>query len=220
MAEEDEAGEREHSDRRARAPGLAVSGVVLHRRSVSTRVARLQATKHARLRGPLRADILARLATRRRAMNQDDIRAFFAVHPAVHIQIAGPGDGSPEVAWGDTFIFVRDDGGTPRKMPFATIVTKDYSGFDTESKLDREGLFRLNLDVGRDRFEDLFGFCPDELAQHRAEYDFAALDRFFPHPAYGEQAWASVINPAARSREQTESLMRFALDRALARAAG
>lgn len=151
----------------------------------------------------------------RRTMTQDDIRAFFAAHSAVHIQIAGSGDGSPEVAWGDTFIFVRDESGTPRKMPFATIVTKDYAGFDTESKLDREGLFRLNLDVGRDMFKDLFGFGPKELAQHRAEYDFAALDRLFPHPAYGEQAWVSVVNPAGGSGEKTESLMRLALERAL-----
>jgi hypothetical protein len=150
-------------------------------------------------------------------MTQDEIRAFFAEHPSVHIQIAGPGDGSPEVAWGDSFIFVRDQSGTPRKMPFATIVTKDYAGFDTESKLDREGLFRLNLDVGRDKFKELFGFAPKELAEHRGECDFAAIDRVFPHPAYGEQAWVSIINPSDASHGTTEALMRFALERALGR---
>lgn len=151
-------------------------------------------------------------------MTQDDIRAFFAAHPSVFIQIAGQGDGSPEVAWGDSFIFVRDASGAPKKMPFATIVTKDYAGFDVESKLDRGGLFRLNLDVGRDKFNELFGFAPKELAQHRAEIDFAALDRIVPHPAYGEQAWMSVINPSSASKAQTEALMRFALERALGRA--
>lgn len=151
-------------------------------------------------------------------MTQDDIRAFFSAHGPVHIQIAGPGDGSPELAWGDSFIFVRDESGEPRKMPFATIVTKDYAGFDVESNLDRGGLFRLNLDVGRDRFTALFGFGPKLLTQHRNQYDFAAIDRVFPHPAYGEQGWVSVINPASASSEQTESLMRFALDRALGRA--
>lgn len=153
-------------------------------------------------------------------MTQDEIRAFFAANAAVHIQIAGSGDGSPEVAWGDSFIFVRDEGGAPKKMPFATIVTKDYAGFDTESQLDRKGLFRLNLDVGREKFEELFGFLPKELAEHRAKYDFAAIDRLLPHPTYGEQAWVSIITPTDESREKTESLMRFALERALARAAG
>jgi uncharacterized protein DUF6194 len=151
-------------------------------------------------------------------MTQDDIRAFFAADPAVHIQIAAPGDGSPEAAWGDTFVYVRDEGGAPKKMPFATIVTKDYAGFDAWSKLDRGGLFRLNLDVGREVFAGLFGFAPKELAQHRDRYDFAAIDRLFPHPAYGAQGWVSVINPASASQEQVEALMRGALGRALKRA--
>lgn len=151
-------------------------------------------------------------------MTQDDIRAFFAVHPSVFIQIAADGDGSPALAWGDSFIYLRDESGAPRKMPFSTIVIKDYPGFDMESKLDRGGLFRLNLDVGRDTFIELFGFPPKELAAHRDQYDFAALDRVIPHPAYGEQGWISVINPGPASKDQVESLMRLTLDRALARA--
>ena len=42
-------------------------------------------------------------------------------------------------------------------MPFATIVTKDYTGFDTASDLNRPGVFRLNVGVGRDTFRALFG---------------------------------------------------------------
>jgi hypothetical protein len=103
-------------------------------------------------------------------------------------------------------------------MPFATIVTKDYAGFDVESKLDRGGLFRLNLDVGRETFAALFGFASRELERHRDQYDFAELDRIFPHPQYGEQAWISVLTPANGSKEQVESLMRGALERALERA--
>lgn len=150
-------------------------------------------------------------------MTQDEIRALFAADPRVHIQIAAPDDGSPAIAWGDTFVFVTDETGAAKKMPFATIVTKDYTGFDVESNLDREGLFRLNLDVGRDVFRTLFGFAPKELGQHRERFDFAALDRVFPHPVYGEQAWVSVIEPASSSRAQVESLMQHALARALGR---
>jgi hypothetical protein len=149
-------------------------------------------------------------------MTQDDIRAFFAAHATVHVQIAAPGDGSPEIAWGDTFVYLRLADGTPKKMPFATIVTKDYTGFDVESRLDRGNLFRLNLDVGKQAFQDLFGFAPRDLAQHRATFDFGALDRVFPHPTYGEQAWVSVINPGDESRETVAALLRVALDRACA----
>jgi len=151
-------------------------------------------------------------------MTQDEIRAFFAAEPAVHIQVAGPGDGSPELAWGDTFIYLRDRDGAPNKMPFATIVIKDYDGFDSESRLARGGLFRLNLDIGQRAFAELFGFAARDFAQRRGGYDFAAVDRVFPHPAYGEQAWISVINPRA-DNAQVRALMQQTLDRARDKAA-
>jgi hypothetical protein len=37
-------------------------------------------------------------------------------------------------------------------------VTQDYDGFDTGSNLNRPGVFRLNIAVGRDRFEELLGY--------------------------------------------------------------
>ncbi len=56
-----------------------------------------------------------------------------------------PGDGTPEIAWGDTFFYYSPDGTVPAKVqPFATIVTKDYPD-DVTSRLDRPGFFRLNI---------------------------------------------------------------------------
>ncbi|BDY29738.1 DUF6194 family protein [Mycolicibacterium mageritense] len=55
-----------------------------------------------------------------------------------------PGDGSPEIAWGDVFFYYAPDGVLPKTQPFATIVTKDYPGDDT-CRLDRPGAFRLNI---------------------------------------------------------------------------
>jgi hypothetical protein len=40
-------------------------------------------------------------------MTQDEICNFFRANDAVHIQVAADGDGSPQMAWGDTFIFTR-----------------------------------------------------------------------------------------------------------------
>ena len=37
-----------------------------------------------------------------------------------------PGDGSPEVGWGDAFLYHAPDGVVPRTQPFATVVTKDH----------------------------------------------------------------------------------------------
>lgn len=152
-------------------------------------------------------------------MNQDDIRRYLGAHPAVRIQIAAAGDGSPEIAWGDTFFTVVDAGGEARKMPFATLVIKDYPGFDSDSRLDRGGLFRLSLDLGKTQFEALFGFAPKELEQRRGEFDFTATNRLFPHPLYGAHGWASIINPEGAQQDMLQTLLDLALSRALQKAA-
>lgn len=146
-------------------------------------------------------------------MTQDDIRNYLGKHPTVATQIAAEGDGSPPIAWGDTFFYMRGADGVPKKMPFVTIVTKDYPGFDTESRLDRGGLYRLNIDVGRARLEQLFGVPIDELTQQRGRFAFDASDCLFPHPTYGAHGWVSVINPRSTSAQVFELL-----DAALARA--
>jgi hypothetical protein len=126
--------------------------------------------------------------------------------------------GAPEVAWGDSFFFYNpDDSAADRRFPFATMVTKDYPGFDTESRLDRPGAFRLNLAVSRDRFRQLFGFPPAEFMQRRSEFDFAALDRVIPHPGYAPQAWVCVLVPGAGTTEQLPALIAHAYERAVAR---
>lgn len=152
-------------------------------------------------------------------MTQDEIRALLGSNASVFVQVAGEGDGSPEIAWGDTFFHVRDSSGEPRKMPFATIVTKDYAGFDSESDLNRGGLYRLNIETGREKFEALFGFKPGEFENHRDRFDFTSLDRLFPHPLYGSSGWVSIINPDAGRTAEIGALLRFSLERALRRAA-
>jgi hypothetical protein len=87
--------------------------------------------------------------------------------------------------------------------PFATIVTKDYPGSGTSSKLDRPGVFRPNLALGRETFRRLFGFRPAGFADHAAELDFTELDRIVPHAVYARQGWISVLTrvrePAPRN---------------------
>lgn len=150
-------------------------------------------------------------------LTQDEIRAYLGRGARVRVTVAAAGDGSPEIAWGDTFIYACDEEGAPRKMPFVTIVTKDYEGFDVESQLNRGGLYRLNIELGKTRFSELFGFAPKELDANRSKYDFAALDTLFPHPAYGTYGWASIIVPSAASRVMVTSLLDFARDKACGR---
>lgn len=120
---------------------------------------------------------------------------------------------------GDTFIYFDPDRSRDpaHSLPFSTIVTKDYGKFDNRSRLDRPGIFRLNIGVGRDTFQKLFGFPPSELETKLDDYDFAALDRLMPHPAYGTQSWACVLNPSAATFEAIKPLLAEAYARDAAR---
>jgi hypothetical protein len=152
-------------------------------------------------------------------MTEDELISILTALPGVAVLTASRESGAPEMAWGDSFFFYDPDDGLPseRKFPFATIVTKDYDGFDTASNLNRPGVFRLNLNVGRQRFTELFGFGPAGFAEHRDQFDFTALDRVLPHPVYAIQAWVSVLVPGARTGEQTRWLIDDAYQRARSR---
>ncbi len=77
------------------------------------------------------------------------------------------------------------------RVPFATVVTT--SKYDTYSDLDRPGVYRLNIGVGKDTYRSLFpsGQMPLELG-----YDFTANDVILPHPEYGRIYWICVLNPS------------------------
>lgn len=137
-------------------------------------------------------------------MTEDDITQ--------HI-IDSLGGGHFEVADDNTFFFH----GADNKFPFATIVTKD-SDFDSASKLDRPGVFRLNLGVGKETFRALFG--EQQQGQGQADIDFTALDRLMPHPIYGKMCWVSVINPSAKTFEAVKPLIAEARSLAASRDKG
>jgi hypothetical protein len=71
---------------------------------------------------------------------------------------------------------------------FATIVTTDEHDMGNPSDLAREGVFRLNIGVGKATFERLVG------SMDQPEY--AALDRILPHPVYARQRWIAILNPS------------------------
>ena len=152
-------------------------------------------------------------------MTEDEVISFVRGLAGAAAETATAESGAPEVAWGDTFFFADPQGDVPgdRRFPFATLVTKDYPGFDTESELDRPGYFRLNIAVGRRTFEDLFGHSPADHAAHRSEYDFTAEDRLFPHPVYAVQGWASIVNPGPATDAQARDLLVQAREKAARR---
>jgi hypothetical protein len=119
--------------------------------------------------------------------------------------------GSPELAWGDTF-FIYDPHRTlegSKRFPFATIVTKDYGGFDNASKLDRPGVFRLNIGISKETHASLFDAS--------AEHDYTTLDQLMPHPVYGRNHWVCVLNPSEATFETLKPLLQEAYERAVER---
>ena len=113
-----------------------------------------------------------------------------------------------QIADDNTFFFHDGDD----KFPFATIVTKDNE-FDNASKLDRPGVFRLNIGVGKETFRALFGEQP-------AAPDYSAIDTLMPHALYAKMYWVSVINPSAKTFETVKPLIAEALSLARSRKTG
>lgn len=141
-------------------------------------------------------------------MEQQDIIQYITAHfSGVDVVV-----GSGPVAEGDTF-FIYDPQRNlddRHRFPFATIVTKDYGDFDNSSNLNRPGVWRLNVGVGRDTFKQLF---PDP----DATYDYTRLDRLMPHPVYAPQSWVCVLNPSSTTFTSVEPLLKEAYERAAAR---
>ena len=80
-------------------------------------------------------------------MTETEIIRYVSDLPGVVSLTASEEGGAPAAAWGDTFFFYDPDNNLPenQRLPFATIVIHDYAGWDTESNLDRDGIFRVNI---------------------------------------------------------------------------
>jgi hypothetical protein len=145
-------------------------------------------------------------------MSIDEITEFVGRLEGVLVLAPGPGDGSPEISWGDLFFYYAPDGAVPRAgQPFATIVTKDYPDDET-SRLNRPGVFRLNVAAGRDAVRSRAGDDPAG-----AGADLSAADVVFAHPVYGSLGWLAVVSPGARTGPAVRDLLLAAHDSARSR---
>jgi hypothetical protein len=93
---------------------------------------------------------------------------------------------------------------------FATVVWTDEHDEGAPSNLGRDGVYRVNVGVDRETFQRLVGAMTDP--------DYAAFDRFVPHPVYAKQRWISVVNPShATVRDTLMPLITDGHDRLAAR---
>lgn len=101
-----------------------------------------------------------------------------------------------EKNFGYTFFFVGDD----HRLPFVTIGHTDNE-FDTVSRLDREGVFRVNIGISRQTYEKLLGVSTSEVI------DYSVLDVFLPHPHYAKQNFICILNPTSENVDITKELI-------------
>lgn len=101
-----------------------------------------------------------------------------------------------EENFGYTFFFVGDD----HRLPFVTIGDSDNE-FDNVSKLDREGVFRINIGVSRKTYTSLLGDSDFEAI------DYSVLDVFLPHPHYSKQNFVCILNPVGENVDITKQLI-------------
>jgi hypothetical protein len=141
-------------------------------------------------------------------LTMEEIIAFVDGLDGVLTQRAQEGDGSPEIAWGDTFFYYAPDAAVPgATQPFATIVTKNYPGDET-SRLDRPGVFRVNMAAGKDEFTAHTGRAPREDGPVDADAPPPdALDAVIAHPVYGSWGWLAVNSPGPNTGPEVRRLL-------------
>jgi hypothetical protein len=108
--------------------------------------------------------------------------------------------------WGERALFYNPRRALKKGIYVATFKERDGPN-DGASKLDRGGIFRLNLGLSKASYFALFGFPPTRPAAGKTvdtEHDFSALDTLTPHPVYGWMSWVAIINP---SRDILDELM-------------
>lgn len=111
-------------------------------------------------------------------------------------------------SYGYTFFFYQSE----RVLPFATLIAADNE-YDQISKLDRPGVYRLNIGISRATFQAMFGEGKVEVSA----YDFAALNQIMPHPEYAAQHFVCVLSPSGKTWEQVQALLAEAYEIAVHR---
>ena len=124
-------------------------------------------------------------------MNQSEVEAF--VSKLDNVQ--------RDDSYGYAMYFVGDE----HLVPFVSIASSDNE-YDSVSNLNREGIYRINIGVGRETFDSLVGNMKLE------DIDYSTLDVLMPHPEYAKQHFVCILNPSGENEELTKKLITEAHD--------
>jgi hypothetical protein len=105
--------------------------------------------------------------------------------------------------WGERGLFYNPGFKRAKGIYLLTFKEKDGAN-DQASKLNRPGLYRLNLGLSKTQYAEQFGAQPSRPAAGKTVetgHDFTVVDQITPHPIYGWMSWCAVINPSLATIE-------------------
>lgn len=112
-------------------------------------------------------------------------------------------------SWGETGIFYNPGQALKRGVYVLTIKQRDGAN-DKSSRLDREGVYRVNLGLRRGTFQALFGPLPKRPPAGgvvELDVDFTRTNVLLPHPVYAWMGWVCALNPTEETFEQIKPLI-------------
>ena len=112
-------------------------------------------------------------------------------------------------SWGEKGIFYNPENKLKRGIYILTIKEKDGDN-DKSSKLNRDGIYRVNLGVRKETFCSMFGETPKRPAKGGIvdmNYDFAETDKIIPHPVYAWMSWICSLNPSGETFDKLKPLI-------------
>jgi len=122
-------------------------------------------------------------------------------------------------AYRERSFFYNPDGSFPKGIYFATIKESDGPN-DKASNLNRDGIYRLSIGVGKKQYQHLFGEIPKRPAKGNIvelDFDFTTTGMFLPHPIYAWLGWVSINNPDNENLELVKELLDISYRNALAK---
>ncbi len=112
-------------------------------------------------------------------------------------------------AYRERSFFYNPDSSLPKGIYFATIKESDGQN-DKASNLDRDGIYRLSIGIGKKYYQNLFGNIPTRPAKGgiiNYDFDFTELDVLMPHPIYAWLGWVAINNPTANNTDTVKHLL-------------
>ena len=124
---------------------------------------------------------------------------------------------NPVNSWGEKSYFVNPEQKLKRGSYFATVKSKDSEN-DLASYLNRSGVFRLNIGLTTEKYEEIFGLRPSRPSKGgvvAGNYNFQALNILMPHPIYSWMGWIAINNPDRDNFAKCQAYLDIAYEKAL-----